>query len=88
MLENMGDIVNEFLKYGATSNIHISLRSIPPDSIVDKLVKDSEEDYEEEPVLGENISCMSLVFNGEPRSDAQVDQEVSNKYHEIEKAVF
>jgi hypothetical protein len=54
----------------------------------DKLVKDSEKDYEEEPVIGENISCMPLVFNGEPRSDAQVDQEVSNKYHEKEKAVF
>jgi hypothetical protein len=38
MLENMGDIVNEFLKYGATSNIQISLRSIPPDSNVDKAV--------------------------------------------------
>jgi hypothetical protein len=50
MLENMGDIVNEFLKYGATSNIHISRRSIPP--------------------------------------DAQVDQEVSKKYFEKEKAVF
>jgi len=48
MLENMGDIVNEFLKYGATSNIHISLRSIPPDSNVDKLVKDSEKDYKKE----------------------------------------
>jgi hypothetical protein len=87
MLENMGDIVNEFLKYGATSNIHISLRSIPPDSNVDRLVKDSEKDYEEEPVIGENISCMPLVFNGEPRSDAQVDQEVSKKYYK-EKAVF
>jgi len=45
ILENMGDIVNDFLKHGATPNIHISLRSIPPDSNVDKPVKDSEKDY-------------------------------------------
>ena len=46
MLENMGDIVNEFLKYGATSNIHISLRSIPPDARVDQEV--SKKYYEKE----------------------------------------
>jgi len=87
MLENMGDIVNEFLKHGANSNIHISLRSIPPHSNADKPVKVSEKDNGEEPVIGEDISCMPLVFNGEPHSDAQAYQEVSKKYYK-EKAKF